>query len=248
MNTKIHERYLRLKNRKAKDWWTTTFGDPLSWLILSLIGDWKFITPDRITILSFFCKIGPAAMILFKGRPVVIAAAIILQVGQILDSMDGNLARYRGITSLQGSFIDKILDGTGFLFLCSSLSWHIYQNGGAAYYLIMGPLTAGLYLSICYMYWVTAFAELQKSGDVKKTRVEKNVKSISDIPLWKYIIKGQKKILKFNQADFYFWIGLGLIINHPEIVLWILFVMLLKKTIRRFFVRRKQLIKLEREY
>ncbi len=51
---KIKKRYKAMKTRIAKDWWTVTFGDPASWLILSLIGDWQWITPARITILSFF--------------------------------------------------------------------------------------------------------------------------------------------------------------------------------------------------
>ena len=51
---KIKNRYQAMKTRLAKDWWTATFGDPISWLILSFIGDWKWVTPSRITILSFF--------------------------------------------------------------------------------------------------------------------------------------------------------------------------------------------------
>ena len=30
---KIKNRYQAMKTRLAKDWWTATFGDPISWLI-----------------------------------------------------------------------------------------------------------------------------------------------------------------------------------------------------------------------
>ena len=53
-----------MKNRQAKDWWSTTFGDPISWVILGFIGDIKWITPIGITWLSFLCKIIPTGLII----------------------------------------------------------------------------------------------------------------------------------------------------------------------------------------
>ena len=54
---KIKNRYKSMKTRAAKDQWTATFGDPISWLILSLIADWKCVMPSGITVLSFFIRI-----------------------------------------------------------------------------------------------------------------------------------------------------------------------------------------------
>ena len=88
-------RYQAMKNRQANDWWTITFGDPISWIVLGGIGDIKWITPIGITWLSFLCKISPSILILYSDRNLIILAALLLQIGQILDSMDGNLARYR---------------------------------------------------------------------------------------------------------------------------------------------------------
>ena len=53
-----------MKNRQANDWWTITFGDPLSWVVLGVIGDIKWITPIGITWLSFFSKIAPAFLMI----------------------------------------------------------------------------------------------------------------------------------------------------------------------------------------
>ena len=50
-------RYQKMKNRQAKDWWSTTFGDPISWIILGFIGDIKWITPIGITWISFYVKL-----------------------------------------------------------------------------------------------------------------------------------------------------------------------------------------------
>jgi len=109
------ERYSRFRNRQAKDWWTITFGDPFSWLFLAVVGDWRIVTPNRLTILSFLAKAIPAGLILYGTRLSVIIAAILLQFGQILDSMDGNLARCRGESGWFGGFLDRFLDAFGLL-------------------------------------------------------------------------------------------------------------------------------------
>ena len=36
-------RYQAMKNRQGNDWWTITFGDPISWIVLGVIGDVKWI-------------------------------------------------------------------------------------------------------------------------------------------------------------------------------------------------------------
>lgn len=222
-----------MKNRQAKDWWTLTFGDPVSWIILGIIGDVKWITPIGITWLSFLCKIFPAGMMLYSDVFHIIFAALLLQIGQVLDSMDGNLARYRKSTTLRGGFLDRILDGIGFVFVMSSFSWFTYQRGSDSYYLILGPMTAGFYLIICYAYWTTAYQELKHFGKSIKVNPGGNVRSISEIPIWKYILYGQKKIFSFHQADFYFWIGLGLIMGVGEYIIWILFIVLFVRVTTR---------------
>ena len=67
-------RYKAVKNRRSKDWWSITFGDPISWLILGFIGDIKWITPIGITWVSFLFKILPAGLILLgcTELPIVI--------------------------------------------------------------------------------------------------------------------------------------------------------------------------------
>ena len=54
-----------------------------------------------------------------------------------------------------------------------------------------------------------------------------------DIPLWKYILYGQKRLFSIHQADFYFWIGLGLILEIGEYITWMLFVVLFIRVINR---------------
>ena len=230
---KLKARYNAMKNRQAKDWWTITFGDPISWIVLAVIGDVKWVTPIGITWLSFFCKIFPAYLMLYDDRTFIILAAVLLQIGQILDSMDGNLARYRNDTTLRGGFLDRILDGTGFVFVMSSLSWLTYQRGFDLYYLLLGPMSAAFYLVICYIYWTVAYQEKKYAVKSKKVNPGSNVKTIEQIATWKYILNGQKKLFLIKQADFYFWIGLGLILEISEYIIWVLFIVLFIRVVGR---------------
>ena len=226
-------RYQAMKNRQAKDWWSITFGDPISWVILGFIGDIKWITPVGITWLSFLFKIFPAALMLHSERYFIVLSALLLQIGQVLDSMDGNLARYRNETTLSGGFLDRILDGIGFVFVMSSFSWFTYQKVNEPYYILLGPMAAAFYLVICYSYWTTAYQEQKYLGKTNKVRPGGNVKNIKHISTLKYVFNGQRKILSFKQADFYFWIGFGVILDLSKYIIWILFIALLARVLER---------------
>ena len=239
------KRYQLLKSRDAKDWWTATFGDPVSWIILALIADWKFITPNLLTALTFISKIITSCLIAFGDRSMMIYGAIFLQLGVIFDHMDGNLARYREDITLKGGFMDRILDGISILIIFSALSWHVYINGDPVYYLVMGPAAASFYLIICYIYWSYAFYEMKILGNSKT--VHPGAKSLknNNISTLNYIKTGQKKILNFNHIDYYFWISFAIILNFTKWMLWFLFIIIGGKMIKRFKTRMNYLSRLD---
>ena len=239
------KRYQLLKSRKAKDWWTATFGDPVSWIILAAIADWKFITPNLLTFLTFLTKVIASIFIAFGDKGIAIYGAILLQIGVLFDHMDGNLARYRGISTLKGGFMDRILDGTSVLVIFSALSWNVYQEGYAAYFLLMGPSTASFYLIICYIYWSYAFDEYKLLGQSKKVHPGAENLENKKISTLNNILRGQTKIFKFNHIDYYFWISLSIFIDRVTWVMWLLFIVVGYRMISRFKMRMKHLAKLD---
>ena len=60
-----------------------------------------------------------------------------------------------------------------------------------------------------------------------------NAENIEHISTWRYIFNGQRKILSLKQADFYFWIGFGIILEISEYIIWILFTVLLVRVLER---------------
>lgn len=234
-----------MKTRQAKDWWTLTFGDPMSWLILSLVGDWKWITPMGITILSLFVRIAGAVTIALGAGGSLIWGVFLIQLGVVMDHMDGNLARYRKITNLTGGFMDRIFDGVSFLAIISGLGWLAVSQGAPFYLLLLAPLTGGFYLVICYMYWSYAYYELREFGESKLVKPGAIESDQSDVPTWKIIIRGQKRILNFHHIDFYFWVSLSVVIGKPAWGVWFLFTVVGINMILRFIQRFKRLANFE---
>ena len=241
------KRYQLLKSRSAKDWWTATFGDPVSWIVLAIIADWKIITPNLLTFLTFISKIIASIFIAFGGRSMTIYGALLLQLGVLFDHMDGNLARYRNDTTLKGGFLDRILDGTSILIIFCALSWHLHVNGEPSYYLLIGPVVASFYLIICYIYWSYAYYEIKTLGNSKI--VHPGAKSLknNNISTFDYIKSGQKKIFNFNHIDYYFWISFSIILGFTKWMLWLFFIIVGGKMIKRFKTRMGLLSKLDRK-
>lgn len=240
------QRYDALKSRQAKDWWTATFGDPASWLVLAAIAEWRIITPNLLTGLTFLTKVASALFIALGNRPMAIWGAILLQGGVLLDHMDGNLARYRNIATLKGGFMDRILDGVSVLMLLTAVSWRVYRDGGSPHYLLLGPLTGGFYLTICYIYWTYAYYEFKtagKSAKVSPGAKDLSQKSLSTLGL---ILKSQTKLLNFNHIDYYFWISFGLVLGREKALLWCLLLVIGYKAVERFVSRMNHLADLDK--
>lgn len=238
---KIKNRYKAMKTRVAKDWWTVTFGDPMSWLILSVIGDWKWITPLGITILSFLVRISGALIIAINNGANLVWGVVLIQIGMIMDHMDGNLARYRKNTSIEGGFIDRIFDGLSFFVIMISLGYLSVRQGSSMYILILASMAGAFYLLTCYIYWSFAYFELKIKGKSVIVNPGVREKNIADIPTWKIIINGQKLLFKFHHIDYYFWISLSILFNKPEWGVWFHFIVLAFNFQQRFKLRLKRI-------
>ena len=241
------KRYQLLKSRSAKDWWTATFGDPVSWIVLAIIADWKIITPNLLTFLNFISKIIASIFIAFGDRSMTIYGALLLQLGVLFDHMDGNLARYRNDITLKGGFLDRILDGTSILIIFCALSWHLHVDGEPSYYLLIGPVVASFYLIICYIYWSYAYYEIKNLGNSKIVHPGAKRLKNNNISTLEYIISGQKKIFNFNHIDYYFWISFSIILDFTKWMLWLFFIIVGGKMIKRFKTRMGLLSKLDRK-
>jgi len=128
------ERKIQLKKtfKPREEWWSRVFATPIANLVLTGIADWSFITPNRLTILSFILTILSAAIILLGSSKSLFVAGIILQIAYIIDCMDGQLARYRQSVSRIGSFLDKLSDYIKFPVVLLGLTLEAYYHYGSS--------------------------------------------------------------------------------------------------------------------
>ena len=243
----IAARYRAMKTRQAKDWWTATFGDPASWMVLAIIGDWAWVTPNGISVVSLVIRLLSAVMIAVGQGEVLYGAVFLMQVGLVMDHMDGNLARYRHISSISGGFMDRIFDGVSFLAIMSALGVLAAREGQPAYFQALGSLTGGLYLVICYMYWSYAFYEFKQLGRSRSVAPGAIQAELADVPTWRIMLQGQKRLLHFHHIDYYFWVSLAILLDRPHWGILLLLPVLTYKVAAKFSQRFRGLRRYEAE-
>ncbi len=246
-SSSIAARYRAMKTRQAKAWWTATFGDPVSWAVLAIIGDWAWVTPNGISIASLLIRLAAALLIALGQGDVLIGAVVMMQAGLVMDHMDGNLARYRKITSNSGGLMDVTFDGVSFLAIMSALGFLAANQGQPAYFQLLGSLTGGLYLVICYTYWSYAFFEYKQLGRSKSVAPGAIVVDLATVPTWRIMLQNQKRIDHFHPIDFYFWVSLALLLNRPHWGILLLLPILTFKVGSKFSRRFRQLKMYEAE-
>ena len=114
---------------KAKDgWWATMFSGPMANRLLEPIADIQAITPNHITIFSFFIGLG-AGYFFSKGDSLSLAlGAVLVQLSFIIDCMDGQLARYRQQFSKLGAWLDRISDRVKDFVYFFTLAWGFFHQ------------------------------------------------------------------------------------------------------------------------
>ena len=90
MNTKL-TRLWQTKN-KEDEYWSSFVTSPMAIAFNYLVIDFKWLTPNRITLLSFIVALISAGFILSNGSANFIIAAVLINLSHMLDCMDGQMA------------------------------------------------------------------------------------------------------------------------------------------------------------
>lgn len=110
MGYQARKRHLRETFRPREEWWSRVFATPAAYWILGVVADWRWITPNRLTLLSLATALVACFLITTGDERNFLIAAAVIQVSYIADCMDGQLARYRNTSSRFGAFFDKWSD------------------------------------------------------------------------------------------------------------------------------------------
>jgi len=122
---------------------------PLTWIAV-----WAHITPNQVTLLSFAAGIGAFTLIAWGGAGLV-AGSCLFALLNILDCVDGNVARIRKQDSPLGKFYDAAV-GLIFYLVYLMLGLGLYRTPDSSLSLVLAPLGIGTPPPVVYVLLGTA--------------------------------------------------------------------------------------------
>ncbi|MBN2724450.1 MAG: CDP-alcohol phosphatidyltransferase family protein [Deltaproteobacteria bacterium] len=231
---------IRLPADKS-DWEFTSvlISRPINFILLHLIGNISFITPNLLTIMGFISFIA-AAFILFQIPSMHVLAGVLLFLRLILDDMDGMLARYRGKGSNFGSYLDKTTDILGFFVFFMVLSYCAFKETGDFHMFLIGSLGIFGLMGTGYVKWVVA-SMVENKRDAESSLEKDEIKHNPFKVLFTLIFV---KIWAVNECDIMLFSTVGILFRLP--FAWILYVLSLSQALQftaMLFIRGKQAYK-----
>jgi phosphatidylglycerophosphate synthase len=146
------ERLDRIRNFQSKDAYPALVIRPLTILVMLVIADWKFLTPNRLTTIANVCKIAAAWLILQPDQ--IVWAIVMLNLGLLFDHLDGTVARYRRTFTKLGSFYDKVSDIFTWPLIVLAAAWQAYRETGNAFMIVLASASLLALTIRGYMKWL----------------------------------------------------------------------------------------------
>ena len=100
---------LRLSVKERDDFFTTFFVSTWSPYVVRVAARLR-LTPTVVTMISVAFAVAAAVLFAVGGRPALVAGAVLLYLGFVLDCVDGQLARYTRNFSAWGGWLDTMAD------------------------------------------------------------------------------------------------------------------------------------------
>ena len=230
MNKKFHK--LWETKTKEDEWWSSFVTSPLAILINYFVVDYKWLTPNLITLFSFIIAIIATGFIVIGGTTNFIIAAILIHFSHILDCMDGQMARYRGTSSRSGSYFDKLTDQIQVTIWFGAMAYAAYLQTQTVIPVFLAFSGVSFYFLRGYIKYVTIYTEMsddkeylikkhQENLDKEKDKKESAGLGFGVLANLRWFVHEQRKILSFDEGVFIFMLSAALIFNILEPMLWV---------------------------
>ncbi len=230
----MDEKFVRLWETKNKndEWWSSFVTSPLAILVNWVVVDFKWLSPNLITLFSLITALIASGLIVLGGTYNFVAAAILINISHILDCMDGQMAKYRGVSSRFGNFFDKVTDQIQIFFWFSAIAYAGYVQTQDVIVVFLAFTGVTFYSLRVYVKYVTIFIEI----DFDKDYLEKAAREAGSIRGrskqnaglghgWKanliWLLSEQRKFFLFNEAVFVFMLSFALIADAIVPMLWV---------------------------
>jgi phosphatidylglycerophosphate synthase len=216
------ERLRRIRNWQSSEFYARLVMRPLSILVMLVVADWKWLTPNLVTTMANVAKITGAVLIVIDHHEHVLAAALLLQLGLLFDHLDGTIARYRRCGTTFGAFYDKVSDAVTWLAITGAIGWAAYRDHGNVLMPIAALASAYALLVLGYMKWLVAAATAVAHRRAPAAQVvhEPPDRTAKQWAAW--FASSLARAFLFEEVDLFFWIGLGLVLSRLDLTVWLL--------------------------
>jgi phosphatidylglycerophosphate synthase len=131
------------------------------------------ITPNQLTIISCMIAVVSACCMASVNPAVQAAGGILLLISFLIDCLDGDLARLKGLKSPLGAMLDPILDRIGEFAVITGMAIGGWRETGNPGWLIGGIILAGM--SQIYFYITDLMLNKLRPPDNKPERVRREL-------------------------------------------------------------------------
>ncbi len=170
------------------------------------------ITPNQISLLSFFGSVGAALLFAMSGYPALAAGGVLAQFASIIDGCDGEVARIKFQASDFGGWFDAVLDRYADALLLFGLTWHVLAGGSDSLVMFVG------FLAIIGSFMLSYTAD--KYDGLMRSRFDRG------------------KGWRMGRDIRVFLIFIGALLNQPFAILLIIAALMNAETVRRVWVSR----------
>lgn len=219
----------RLWATKTKDdeWWSSFVTSPLAIGVNYVAVDHDAITPNRITLASFLVALLSVICIGVGGTANFIAAALLIHLSHVLDCMDGQMARYREISSAAGSYYDRVTDQVQVTLWFGAVGYAAYVQSLSVEPLFLAFVGVAFYGLRGYVKYVAIEIEMGRDPAYQKKMTEAPCKPVTaglgfglraNIH---WLLREQPKIFAFDEGTFIFMLSAALLFDALTPMLWV---------------------------
>lgn len=230
MNARLQQ--LWATKNKNDEWWSSFVTSPLAIAVNYLVVDWRWLTPNRLTALSFVVACGATALIVIGGKVAFCTAAILIHASHVLDCMDGQMARYRKVSSRSGSFFDKVTDQIQVVIWFGAIGYAAFLQTGNVLPVLLAFAGVTFYSLRGYVKYVTIYAEIlhdqkyldRTLAEVAAIEAQRGIKAGPEFGVaanLRWFAAEQRKLFGFDEGVFIFMLSAALVFNQLMPMLWV---------------------------
>lgn len=209
------------------EWWSSFVTSPIAIIANYGAVEIQWITPNRITAASFLVAVVAMLGILVGGSTFFIAAAILIHLSHILDCMDGQMARYRQVSSPVGSYYDRLTDQVQVALWFGAAGYAAYVQSASVIPVILAMIGIAFYGLRGYAKYIALEIETKRDPVYPATMARlKQVQTSAGLGFglrenWAWFLREQRKILAFDEGVFIFMLSVALIFDQLVPMLWV---------------------------